>query len=141
MVKVGTDANPADLLTKHFKTDAVAGHLHRLGYEPRSGRSSSAPGLMEVQGPQVDCWETRTDGNHGIVRQHRKPRLSFFTPMKVAGGPRNATSVGSVRVTVGKYADEQTFCKVDQWKVAMEPHQKMERPWTDTTFFLKDKKG
>ena len=96
---------------------------------------------MEVQGPRVDGWETRAVGNHEIVRQHHKPRLSLFTPMKVAGGPHNAASVGSVRVTVGKYADEQTFCKVDQWKVAMEPHQKMERPWTGTTFFLKDKKG
>ena len=141
VVKVGTDANPADLLTKHFKTEAVAGHLDRLGYEPRSGRSSSALDLMEVQGPQVDGWETRAVGNHEIVRQHRKPRMSLFTPMKVVGGPRNATSVGSVRVTVGKYADEQTFCKVDRWKVAVEPHQRMEQPWTVTTFFLKDQKG
>ena len=84
-------------------------------------------------------WETRAVGNHEIVRQHHKPRLSLFTPMKVAGGPYNAASVGSVRVTVGKYADEQTFCKVDQWKVAMEPHQKMERPRTGTIFFLKQR--
>ena len=67
--------------------------------------------------------------------------MSLFTPMKVAGGPRNATSVGSMRVTIGKYADNQTFCMVDKWKVAAEPHQQMEQPWTGTTFFLKDQSG
>ena len=138
VVKVGTDSNPADLLTKHFKTEAVSGHLERLDYEPRTGRSSSAPGLMEVQKSQADCWEARADGRRGIIRQHRKPRLSLFTPMKVAGGPRNATTVGSVRVTVGEYADKRKFFKMDRWKTEVEPHQRMEQPWTGTTFFLED---
>ena len=143
VVKVGTDANPADVLTKHLKADAVAGHLDRLGYEPRGGRSSTAPDLLGIslQQSQADGWETRTTGDHEIVRQHRKPRISLFTQMKVAGGPRNATSVGSMRVTIGKYADNQTFCMVDKWKVAAEPHQQMEQPWTGTTFFLKDQSG
>ena len=80
----------------------------------------------------------RRENEEVVERQHNKQRFELFTPMKVAGGPRNATTVGSVRVTVGEYADKRKLLKMDRWKTEVEPHQRMEQPWTGTTFFLED---
>ena len=46
VAKVGTDSNPADMLTKHLKAETVSAHLQRLGFEQQSGRDMSAPWLM-----------------------------------------------------------------------------------------------
>ena len=52
-------------------------------------------------------------------------RLSFFTPMKVAGGPVNAAAVGSTGVTVGEYIGRGSFCEVDKWKEVKEIHRRL----------------
>ena len=57
MVKTRTDSSLADLLTKHLKAEAASRHLERFDYEPRTGRASSALGLMEVQEAQADRLE------------------------------------------------------------------------------------
>ena len=110
VVKVGADSNPADLLTKHLKAEAASGHLERCDYEPRTGRASSALRLMEVQEAQPDRVEA-VACTEQLLRQNRKPRFIFFTPMKVAGGPRNAANVGSAGVSVGSYAGRRQCFK------------------------------
>ena len=46
VARVGTDSNPADMLTKHLKAETVNAHLQRLGFEQQYGRDMSAPWLM-----------------------------------------------------------------------------------------------
>ena len=43
--KVGTDSNPADLLTKALNRDKIAGHMRMMGYRLDSSRASTAPTL------------------------------------------------------------------------------------------------
>ena len=154
VVKVRTDANPADLMTKHLKQETVQAHLERLSYRAAQGRAASAPGLMScmrhIDGcvgraratdpiNNADMWE-REEGSNGqpatVRRLHRKPRHTLFTPMKVAGGPKNAATVGNIRVTVGYFKDGQSFCKVDKWKISKEPHERITKPWTGMTMFI-----
>ena len=47
IVKVGTDANPADLMTKHLKAEVVERHLETLAYKTAIGRAASAPRMMD----------------------------------------------------------------------------------------------
>ena len=110
VVKVGAVSNLADLLTKHLKAEAASGHLERCDYEPRTGRASSALRLMEVQEAQPDRVEV-VACTEQLLRQNRKPRFTFFMPMKVAGGPRNAANVGSAGVSVGSYAGRRQCFK------------------------------
>ena len=117
VVKVGAVSNPADLLTKHLKAEAASGHLERCDYEPRTGRASSALRLMEVQEAQPDRVEA-VACTEQLLRQNRKPRFIFFTPMKLAGGPSNAGNVGFARVTVSSHFDRRQFCKADAWNTA-----------------------
>ena len=57
VAKVGTDANPADMLTKHLTAETVAAHLRRFGFAPQGGRATSAPWLMAASGaPGDDLW-------------------------------------------------------------------------------------
>ena len=133
VVKVGAVSNLADLLTKHLKAEAASRHLERCDYEPRTGRASSALGLMAVQEAQADrleavaCFEA-VACTEQLVRQNRKPRLIFFMPIKVAGGRRNAANVGSAGVSVGSYADRRQCCKDDNRNTATHPHETMSEP-------------
>ena len=45
-MKVGTDANPADLMTKHLRPEVAGVHLEVLGYRTSTGRAANAPMLM-----------------------------------------------------------------------------------------------
>ena len=135
VVKVGTDSNPADLMTKFLKPELVDRHLQILKFKRADGRAATAPQIMSIEnGKGVDYWGIKDA--ELLVRVHRKPRSCLFTPMKVAGGPSNAASVGACRVTVGRYGDGTSFRRVDDWKVASIPHQPMRREWTGTTTFM-----
>ena len=57
--------------------------------------------------------------------------------MKVAGGSAHATDVGSTRVSVGEYVGGKSFCGLDKWKDAKEPHRRLKGPWVDCKYFLK----
>ena len=46
VVKAGTDANPADLMTKHLRPEVAGAHLEMLGYRASTGRAANAPMLM-----------------------------------------------------------------------------------------------
>ena len=47
VTKVGTDSNPADLLTKPFNGDKMAGYMQMMGYRLDSSRASTAPTLSK----------------------------------------------------------------------------------------------
>ena len=94
MAKVGTDANLADMLAKHLKLETLAAHRQRLGFAPQGGRATSAPWLMATSAtPGNDLLEPG-QAQESRARRHHEPRLSFFTPMKVAGGLVNAIDMG-----------------------------------------------
>ena len=46
VVKAGTDANPADLMTKHLRPEVAGAHLEVLGYRTSTGRAANAQKLM-----------------------------------------------------------------------------------------------
>ena len=57
------------------------------------------------------------------LRCHRKPRQSMFTPMKVAGGPKNACQVGGMRISILREVSTSDWHMiVDDWKTSVEPH-------------------
>ena len=136
VIKVGTDANPADLLTKFLKAETVEAHLENLHYSARQGRADTAPDIMVVAEPRRDRWEQT--GNMSFQRIHNKPRTCLFTPMRVAGGPINAAAVGDTRVTTGTFGDGRTFTYVDSWKNSNHPHRALRREWTGQTRFMQD---
>ena len=60
VVKVGADANPADLMTKHLRPEVAEARLEMLGYRASKGRAANAPMLMACS------W-----GDSKIVRRRR----------------------------------------------------------------------
>ena len=46
-MKVGTDTNPVDLMTKHLKAEVIERHLEKLAYKTTTGRVSSVPKIMD----------------------------------------------------------------------------------------------
>ena len=131
IVKVGTDANPADLMTKCLKAETVSDHLKALGFFLQGGRAETAPEIMSLATNRDDTW-----GKDGITRTHNRERYCLFTPMKVAGGPKNGAAIGDVRVTKGVYSNGMDFCHIDRWKTAKDPHRAMLLPWRGTTSFI-----
>ena len=106
VVKVGTDANPADLITKHLRAEVANAHLDTLRFYVATGRAASAPALPACSRSEGDeCWRPR--GRAEVLeRERRKPRFALFTPMKVARGPKTAAAVGGQwRVTIGELAN------------------------------------
>ena len=107
VVKVGTDANLADLMTKHLRAEVANAHLETLRFYVSAGRAASAPALSACNRHEGDDrWMPR--GRADIFeRQHRKLCFALFTPMEVARGPKTAATVGQWRVTVGELANGQ----------------------------------
>ena len=136
MVKVGTNANPADLMTKHLRAEVANAHLDMLRFYISAGRAASAPALLACsQSGEDDRWRPR--GRADVLeRQHRKPRFALFTPMKAARGRKTAAAVGQWRVTVGELADGQEFFRVGNRKATAEPHELMGQPWAGSTYFV-----
>ena len=132
--KVGTHENPADVLTKGLKAETMEKHVKSLHVELRQTRADMAPRLQEVSGGTADRWLTQSPA--AWTRQHNKPRRAMFTPMRVAGSPQNGGCVGSVRITIGRYANGERFEIVDDWKTADEPHMMLRKPWTGVTTFV-----
>ena len=139
VVKVGTDDNPADLMTKHLRAEIASRHLEALRYYVSTGRAASAPSLLRCSSSSdegIDKWRNRADAEI-VEREHHKPRFALFTPMKVAKGPKSAADVGRWRITIGELANGQSFFLVDEWKKAANPHELLSQPWTGTTFFAR----
>ena len=54
VVKVGTNANPADLMTKHLRAEVANAHLDTLRFYVSTGRAASAPDLLACSQSGVD---------------------------------------------------------------------------------------
>ncbi len=132
MKQVGTDENMADLLTKSLKPETMLRHMEALGIEVEAGRAATALKIQAVE--RRDSWARK--GREVWQRQHDKPRTSLFTPMKVAGGPRNGGDIGGWRITAGRCTDGKKFVFKDEWKILENPHQLLRKPWTGTTTFV-----
>ena len=57
VVKVDTDDNRADLMTKHLKAETVQFHLEGLAYRTALGRAKSALGIGQCA--VSDYWESQ----------------------------------------------------------------------------------
>ena len=128
--KIGTNDNPADLLTKFLKQELIEKHLKTIGCWTGTSRAKSAPQLQQIT--RRDEWI-----GHGgdWARAHCKPRHALFTPMKVPKGPGCGEHIGSWRVTTGVYEDGECFTFIDQWKALEDPHRQLPQAWTGTTYF------
>ena len=131
VIKVGTADNPADVLTKNLSAEVMTKHMRAIKCRADAGRADKAPQLNEMK-KNDDYWEV----GDGWTRRHAKPRVALFTPMKVAGGPQNGLAVGEIRVTLGHYADGQTFSRADLWKELKDAHSLRAKPWTGCTTFI-----
>ena len=79
VVKVGTVANPADLMTKHLRAEVANAHLETLRFCVSASRAASAPALLACsQSGEDDRWRPRSRADV-FERQHRKPRFALFT--------------------------------------------------------------
>ena len=147
VVKVGTAENPADVLTKNLSAEVMNKHMKAMHCRTEAGRADKAPQLNEMKNKD-DYWEAvpgrwcpegggeECPEGSGWARRHAKPRMALFTPMKVAGGPRNGVSVGEIRVTLGHYADGGAFRRADLWKNLEDAHDLRPKPWTGRNIFL-----
>ncbi len=127
--KVASDINPADMLTKHLRQELILRHLDTLNCGLDTERAGTA---LNLQAVHSDSW---VQNSEVWRRQHAKPRMCLFTPMKVAGGPLLSSDVPDTRMTFGKYLNGEHFEVIDNWRTAAEPHLRLERPWTGTTVF------
>ena len=85
------------MLTKGLKRELLDEDVSFVGGYVCGSRDKSALTLNAVG--QSDKWELRNDAV--LVRAHAKPRECLFTPMKVAGGPKDGNKIGRARVTFG----------------------------------------
>ena len=135
VVKVGTANNPADVLTKNLNAETMNKHMKATHCRADAGRAGKAPQLNEMI-KSDDYWEAKNPEAGEWKRKHVKTRAALFTPMKVAGGPRNGLAVGEVRVTVGQYVGGSEFRRVDLWKNLEDAHSLRPEPWTGHTTFM-----
>ena len=94
VVKVGTDANPADLMTKHLRAEVANKHLEALRFYVATGRAASAPALSACSRNEGDDRWMRRDGAEVIERRHHKPRFALFTPIKIGRMPKTVVALG-----------------------------------------------
>ena len=130
--KVGTKENPADMLTKGLKREPLNEHIKNVGGYTTSVKARSALSLGAVH--PSDSWDAADD--RVMVRRHNKWRECFFTPMKVAGGPRTSRELQGYRCTIGRYKSGKNFKIVDDWVSSSEPHRRFQEAWIGQTIFV-----
>ena len=76
-------------------------------------------------------WELAASGG-----EHRRPRISLFTPLRVARGPDASTHLFRIRKTQGVRLDTfEPFEIADDWTQSGNAHRKMSFPWVGKTTF------
>ena len=95
VTKVGTNENPADLLTKCLKAETVEKHLKHMHLEVTNVRAKSA---LKIQSLNTIEDEWNLDAREW-TRIHRTNRDCLCTPMEISGGPTNHKEVGDFRIT------------------------------------------
>ena len=82
-----------------------------------------------------DVWSC--SGSNGVWRrEHRKPRRSLFTPLRVARGPGADTHFVRIRETNGiNTLSMKAFRVVDDWTQSSNAHKVLDFPWIGRTTF------
>ncbi len=100
--KIPGQQNPADLMTKYLAGADILRHTEELGYTLHDNRAEIAPQLSRVStidhDNHDDCWKEETETC--VTREHRRPRMRLFTPLRVTGAP-NAQALTATRITRG----------------------------------------
>ena len=78
VVKVGTDANPADFMTQHLRPKVAGAHLEMLGYRASKGRAANAPMLMACS--WGDCKMIRRRRVRAAARMQRSSVTAACSP-------------------------------------------------------------
>ena len=79
-------------------------------------------------------WKTR--GKKGVWhRWHVTPRISLFTPYRVAKGPGKGTALSSSRFTCGVTASGESFEFFDDWTTLANRHRVLTESWVGYTIF------
>ena len=149
--KVAGELNPADLMTKHLGASKIDRNVETLKMIFAEGRSNKAAQLHSLSRELAqknwryikntgherrggDQWVCR--GGQGIWhREHSTPRLSLFTPYKVAKGPSGKTALHQKRFTCGVTESGKSFEFHDDWSLPQRRHMVMEEPWVGYTIF------
>ena len=149
--KVAGELNPADMMTKHLGAAKIDQNIKTMRMKFEEGRSSKAAKLHSVGVRKAktlwsiikntgharrggDNWRKRGEG--GVWhRDHTTPRLSLFTPYKVARGPPGKKSLNHVRFTYGVTERGRCFEFHDDWTLPERRHKLMEEPWVGFTVF------
>ena len=122
------------MLTKGLRRELLDEHVAFVNGHIRSKRDRSALKLHSVG--VSDAWAKGGYKDGVIPRIHPKPRETLFTPMKVAGGPRDAKTVGSTRLTIGQFEDGEKIVVRDDLKIPKDPHRMLRGACTGSTIFL-----
>ena len=96
--------------------------LRKTGHEKRGG----------------DTWVERGKGG-AWHREHTTPRVSLFTPYKVAGGPAAKIPLNNIRFTCGVTQSGKSFEFHDDWTLPDRKHYVLEEPWVGYTVFVERK--
>ena len=82
-----------------------------------------------------DRWKSR--GVDGIWhRWHTSPRVSLFTPYRVAKGPASSIGLHQHRFTYGVTSSGRTFEFHDDWTKPERAHMVLDEPWLGYTVFI-----
>ncbi len=136
--KVPGKQNPADLLTKHLPAQEIQSHMESLGFVTSASRAALTPqlsslGARAARKTQEDAWKIE---GYGVIREHRRPRTTLFTPLRVAGAPPGK-ALTSTRVTRGEHLDDgESFVRTDNWTTRGTAHLCLSRRWVGSTTFL-----
>ena len=150
--KVHTEANHADLMTKHLRKEDRERHMKGMNIRVEAGRSSASLSIEAVSrgadewlvkgrvvGEEVkfDNFSAKVDEDLAEkivqemkqecswVRLHNRIRRALFTPMKIARGPSRVNEVGSVRVSLLQMTSGEITLYVDRWKTEQFPHRRV----------------
>ena len=82
-----------------------------------------------------DRWGSR--GEDGVWRrEHTTPRVSLFTPYKVAKGPGAKVAMAHQRITYGVTKSGKKFEMTDDWTLPDRQHLVLAEPWVGHTIFV-----
>jgi hypothetical protein len=109
-------------------SSSIANMLGTWGNEPEVNYKK----LLNETANSADGWYKQ--GLY-IMRCHVKTRTQLFTPRRVEGAPP-CKALSGTRVTIGAYADGESFRRVDAWTARSTAHEEMSRPWRGYTIFL-----
>lgn len=82
--------------------------------------------------PQQDFWEVK---QNSVVRVHRQPRRTLFTPQGMSSCPLPIPNLGSKRTTTMNFQKGNPMVKKDDWRTTPTPHLAFPALWTGQTEF------